>query len=94
VEPNDQVVTGLARCRRDPHRAGRRPAAGGPPTLHCSWESALPGPALSRDLCWWLAADFGGPEAMFDALMYIKAGRALQVPVALEVSWPGMRVHT
>jgi hypothetical protein len=29
-----------------------------------------------------------GPQAMFDALMYVKAGRALQVPVALEVSLP------
>jgi hypothetical protein len=46
-------------------------------------------PLLDGDRCWWLAADFDGPEAMFDALMYVKAGRALQVPVALEVSRSG-----
>ena len=30
---------------------------------------------------------------MFDALMYVKAGRALQVPVALEVSRSGVGAH-
>ena len=35
-----------------------------------------------------------GPQAMFDALMYVKAGRALQVPVALEVSRSGAGAHT
>ena len=30
-------------------------------------------PLLDGDKCWWLAADFDGPEALFDALMYIKA---------------------
>jgi hypothetical protein len=35
---------------------------------------------MDGDKCWWLAADFDGPEAMLDALMYVKAGRALQVP--------------
>ncbi|MDT3444260.1 MULTISPECIES: DEAD/DEAH box helicase [unclassified Pseudofrankia] len=50
-------------------------------------------PLLDGDRCWWLAADFDGPEAMFDALMYIKAGRALQVPVALEVSRSGTGAH-
>lgn len=40
-------------------------------------------PLLDGDRCWWLAADFDGPEAMFDALMYQKAARALQVPAAL-----------
>ena len=34
-------------------------------------------PLLDSDQCWWLAADFDGPEAMLDALMYVKAGRAL-----------------
>jgi hypothetical protein len=43
---------------------------------------------------WWLAADFDGPEAMFDALMYLKAARALQVPAALEISRSGMGAHT
>lgn len=46
-----------------------------------------------RDRCWWLAADFDGPGAMFDALMYVKAGRALQAPVALEVSRSGVGAH-
>jgi hypothetical protein len=51
-------------------------------------------PLLAGDKCWWLAADFDGPEAMFDALMYVKAGRALRVPVALEVSRSGVGAHT
>jgi superfamily II DNA or RNA helicase len=51
-------------------------------------------PLLDGDKCWWLAADFDGPEAMFDALMYVKAGRALQVPVALEISRSGVGAHT
>jgi len=50
-------------------------------------------PLLDGDRCWWLAADFDGPEAMFDALMYVKAGRTLQVPVALEVSRSGVGAH-
>lgn len=50
-------------------------------------------PLLNGDKCWWLAADFDGPEAMFDALMYVKAGRAIQLPVALEVSRSGIGAH-
>jgi superfamily II DNA or RNA helicase len=50
-------------------------------------------PLLNGDQCWWLAADFDGPEAMFDALMYVKAGRALKIPVALEVSRSGIGAH-
>ena len=50
-------------------------------------------PLLDGDRCWWLAADFDGSEAMFDALMYVKAGRAMQVPVALEVSRSGIGAH-
>jgi hypothetical protein len=50
-------------------------------------------PLLDGDKCWWLDADFDGPEAMFDALMYVKAGRALQVPVALEVSRSAVGAH-
>jgi hypothetical protein len=46
-------------------------------------------PLLDGDACWWLAADFDGPDAMIDALMYLKAARALAVPAALEVSGPG-----
>jgi hypothetical protein len=47
-------------------------------------------PLLDGDKYWWLAADFDGPEAMFDALTYIKADHALQVPVAPEVSRSGV----
>jgi hypothetical protein len=50
-------------------------------------------PLLDGDRCSWLAADFDGPEAMLDALMYVKAGRALRVPVALEVSRSGVGAH-
>ncbi len=32
-------------------------------------------PPLDGDGCWWLAADFDGPDAMIDALMYLKAAR-------------------
>lgn len=39
-------------------------------------------PLLDGDNCWWLAADFDGPDAMIEALMYLKAARALQVPAA------------
>jgi superfamily II DNA or RNA helicase len=51
-------------------------------------------PLLDGDKCCWLAADFDGPEAVFDALMYVKAGRKLKVPVALEVSRSGVGAHT
>lgn len=63
-------------------------------------ESHLPGevhvglyPLLDEDRCWWLAADFDKGEALFDAFMYVKAGRARQVPVALEVSRSGTGAH-
>jgi superfamily II DNA or RNA helicase len=50
-------------------------------------------PLLDGDRCWWLAADFDREEALFDAFMYVKAGRVLQVPVALEVSRSGTGAH-
>lgn len=50
-------------------------------------------PLLDGDNCWWLAADFDGPDAMIDALMYLKAARAIRVPVALEVSRSGIGAH-
>jgi superfamily II DNA or RNA helicase len=50
-------------------------------------------PLLDGDRCWWLAADFDGPEAMIDALMYLKAARALGAPAALEVSHSGVGAH-
>jgi hypothetical protein len=34
-------------------------------------------PLLDGDRCWWLAADFDGGDAMIDALMYLKAARAI-----------------
>jgi hypothetical protein len=37
-------------------------------------------PLVDGDKCWWLAADFDGREAMFDALMYVKAGRGAPGP--------------
>jgi hypothetical protein len=33
-------------------------------------------PLLDGDKCWWLAADFDGQDALTEALMYVKAGRA------------------
>jgi superfamily II DNA or RNA helicase len=50
-------------------------------------------PLLDGDRCWWLASDFDGPDAMIDALMYMKAARALGVPAALEVSRSGVGAH-
>jgi len=50
-------------------------------------------PLLDRDRCWWLAADFDGQDALTDALMYVKAGRAFGVPVTLEVSRSGVGLH-
>ncbi len=50
-------------------------------------------PLLDGDTCWWLAADFDGPDAMIEGLMYLKAARALQVPAALEVSRSGIGAH-
>lgn len=50
-------------------------------------------PLLDGDRCWWLVADFDGPDALADALMYLKAARALQVPAALEVSRSGVGAH-
>lgn len=50
-------------------------------------------PMLDGDRCRWLAADFDGTAAMLDALAYIKAARAADVPVALEVSRSGAGAH-
>ena len=47
-------------------------------------------PLLDGDRCWWLAADFDGLEAMFDALVR-QSDRALRVPVALEFPVRGWR---
>jgi superfamily II DNA or RNA helicase len=50
-------------------------------------------PLLDGDKCCWLAADFDGQDALTEALMYVKAGRAFGVPVALEVSRSGVGMH-
>jgi len=50
-------------------------------------------PLLDGDRCWWLAADFDGHDALTEVLMYVKAGRAFGVPVALEVSRSGVGMH-
>lgn len=50
-------------------------------------------PLLDGDQTWWLAADFDGPEARFDAVQYLKAARALGVPAAIEVSRSGTGAH-
>ncbi len=50
-------------------------------------------PLLGGDSCRWLAADFDGLDALIDALMYLKAARALGVPTALEVSRSGVGAH-
>jgi len=50
-------------------------------------------PLLDGDRCWWLAADFDGQDSLTEALMYVKAGRAFEVPVALEVSRSGVGMH-
>lgn len=51
-------------------------------------------PLLNGDRCWWLAADFDGSTALLDALSYVKAARALNVPVGLELSRSGVGAHT
>jgi hypothetical protein len=50
-------------------------------------------PLLDGDRSWWLAADFDGPAALLDALNYVKAARALNVPAGLEVSRSGTGAH-
>ena len=55
---------------------------------HVGFYSLLPG-----DRCRWLAADFDGPAAMLDALSYLKAARALDVPAGVEVSRSGVGAH-
>ena len=50
-------------------------------------------PLCDGDRCHWLAVDFDGDSAMLDALSYVKAGRAIGVPAALEVSQSGVGAH-
>ncbi|MBB1511248.1 DEAD/DEAH box helicase family protein [Tessaracoccus sp. MC1627] len=50
-------------------------------------------PLLPDATCWWLAADFDGPQAMLDAHAYTKAASSLGVPCALEISQSGRGAH-
>jgi len=50
-------------------------------------------PLGDDDTCWWVAADFDKEAAMLDALAYMKAARAHDVPAALEVSQSGRGAH-
>ena len=50
-------------------------------------------PLGDDDTCWWVAADFDKDSAMIDALAYLKAARAQDVPAAMEVSQSGRGAH-
>jgi superfamily II DNA or RNA helicase len=50
-------------------------------------------PLGDDDTCWWVAADFDKEAAMLDALAYMKAARAFDIPAALEVSQSGRGAH-
>jgi len=50
-------------------------------------------PLGDDDTCWWVTADFDKQAAMLDALAYMKAARAYQVPAGLEVSQSGRGAH-
>ena len=50
-------------------------------------------PLLPDATCWWLAADFDGPQAMLDAHAYVKAATSLGVPCGLEISQSGKGAH-
>ncbi|WP_067470514.1 DEAD/DEAH box helicase [Nocardia amamiensis] len=50
-------------------------------------------PLTDDDTCWWVAADFDKDTAMLDALAYVKAARATDIPAALEVSQSGRGAH-
>ena len=50
-------------------------------------------PLLPDGNCWWLAADFDGPQAMLDAHAYVKAAASLGVPCGLEISQSGRGAH-
>lgn len=50
-------------------------------------------PLLPDATCWWLAADFDGPQSMLDAHAYAKSAASLGVPSGLEVSQSGRGAH-
>lgn len=63
--------------------------------LHRDTEKLFIGlyPLLPDATCWWLAADFDGPQAMLDAHAYVKAAASLGVPCGLEISQSGRGAH-
>lgn len=94
---------GWSPVTRDPFRKGtlwdRRPL---PLTegvisahLHRDTQDVFIGlyPLLRDAACWWLAADFDGPQAMLDAHAYIKAAASMGVPCGLEISQSGRGAH-
>ena len=50
-------------------------------------------PLLPDATCWWITADFDGPQAMLDAHAYVKAATSLGVPCGLEISQSGRGAH-
>lgn len=50
-------------------------------------------PLLPDATCWWLAADFDGPQSMLDAHAYAKSAASLGVPCGLEISQSGRGAH-
>jgi superfamily II DNA or RNA helicase len=50
-------------------------------------------PLMEGDGCRLLVADFDGSAALIDALAYLKAARAVDVPASLEVSRSGVGAH-
>jgi hypothetical protein len=50
-------------------------------------------PLLTDHTCRFVVADFDGQAAMLDALAYVKAARANDVPAALELSQSGRGAH-
>jgi superfamily II DNA or RNA helicase len=50
-------------------------------------------PLMAGDDCRLVAADFDGSAALLDALAYLKAARAAQVPATLELSRSGTGAH-
>lgn len=50
-------------------------------------------PLLPDATCWWLAADFDGPQSMLDAHAYMKSAASLGVPCGLEISQSGRGAH-
>jgi hypothetical protein len=50
-------------------------------------------PLMPGDVCRLVVADFDGQAALLDALAYLKAARAVDIPASLEVSRSGTGAH-